>query len=168
MNYVLIGFMGCGKSSIGRFMEGKGYKLIDTDRYIEEKEGRSVSDIFDSNGEEYFRNLETETVKELAMGNYDGYVIAVGGGLPMRGENRRYMHEIGTVVYLKATAGTLEKRLSGDRSRPLLKGGNLREKINKLMNDRADTYEQTADILVDTDDMSYEQVYNIIKEKTDR
>lgn len=168
MNYVLIGFMGCGKSSIGRFMESKGYKLIDTDKYIEEKENRSVREIFDRDGEAYFRNLETDTVKELAERKLEGYVIAVGGGLPMREANRNYLHKIGTVVYLKATAETLEKRLSGDRSRPLLKGGNIRGKIMDLMHERAATYEETSDIEVDTDGMSYEKVYNMIKEKTAR
>lgn len=166
MNYILIGFMGCGKSSIGRFMSQKGYKLIDTDSYIEEKEHRSVRSIFDTDGEEYFRNLETAAIAELAERNEDGYVIAVGGGLPMREENRRYMHEIGTVVYLRATVDTLENRLKGDESRPLLKGGNIRDRIQKLMLERAYTYEKTADIAVDTDGRSYEDVYKLIKENT--
>lgn len=165
-NIILIGFMGCGKSSIGRFLEKKhGYKLIDTDDYIEKQQGRSINDIFATEGEEYFRNLETQCIRELIDRADNNLVIAVGGGLPMRSENQTLLKELGKVVYLRATEDTLVDRLTGDSKRPLLKGGDLRTKICDLFARREATYVELADAIVDTDDCSYEAVYMNIKEK---
>ena len=165
-NIILIGFMGCGKSSIGRFLEKKhGYKLIDTDDYIEKKQNRSINDIFATDGEEYFRNLETECIRELIDKSENGLVIAVGGGLPMRSENQTLLKKLGKVVYLRATEDTLVDRLTGDSKRPLLKGGDLRTKIQDLFARREETYVNLADLIVDTDDCSYETVYKSIKER---
>ena len=89
-NIILIGFMGSGKSSVGRYMEeSEGFALIDTDEYIEKQQNDSINNIFANKGEEYFRNLETECIKELITLNTDMTVISVGGGLPMRGENQK-------------------------------------------------------------------------------
>lgn len=165
-NIILIGFMGCGKSSIGRFLEKKhGHKLIDTDDYIEKQQNRSINDIFATEGEEYFRNLETQCIRELIDKSENGLVIAVGGGLPMRNENQALLKELGKVVYLRATEDTLVDRLTGDSKRPLLKGGDLRNKIQDLFARRETTYINLADLIVDTDDCSYETVYKNIKEK---
>ena len=165
-NIILIGFMGCGKSSIGRFLEKKhGHKLIDTDDYIEKQQNRSINDIFATEGEEYFRNLETQCIRELIDKSENGLVIAVGGGLPMRNENQALLKELGKVVYLRATEDTLVDRLTGDSKRPLLKGGDLRNKIQDLFARRETIYINLADLIVDTDDCSYETVYKNIKEK---
>ena len=158
-NIILIGFMGCGKSSIGRFMSEKyQYTLIDTDSYIEEQQKCTISEIFETKGEEYFRQLETQCLKELIDSSTDKMIIAVGGGLPMRKENRELLHELGKVVYLRAEIDTLEKRLKGDTTRPLIQGGELRTKIENLFNLRQDTYEELADLIVDTDHRSYQQI----------
>lgn len=165
-NIILIGFMGSGKSSIGKFLQKRyGYTLIDTDDYIEKQQNRSINDIFATDGEEYFRNLETECIKELINKSEKGFVIAVGGGLPMRSENQTLLKTLGKVVYLRATEDTLVDRLTGDSKRPLLKGGDLRTKIKDLFARREATYMSLADVVVDTDDCSYETVYNSIKEK---
>ena len=84
-----------------------------------------ISDIFSKKGEEYFRNLETECIKKLIDRYKDNIVVSVGGGLPVKDVNRKLLHTLGTVVYLKAEVSTLENRLSGDNKRPLLKGGDL-------------------------------------------
>lgn len=157
--------MGCGKSSFGRYLSGRGYTLIDTDGYIQDKVGRAISDIFAVEGEEYFRQLETDTLEELCAGNVRDTVIAAGGGLALREINRSLMHKLGKVVYLRAKPSTLEFRLSGDKSRPLLKGGLLRERIDTLMNERADIYEAAADIIIDTDGLPFDEIYRIFKEK---
>ena len=165
-NIILIGFMGCGKSSIGRYLEKKkSYTLIDTDEYIEKQQGRSINDIFAVEGEEYFRNLETQCIRELIDKADNNLVIAVGGGLPMRSENQTLLKELGKVVYLRATENTLVDRLTGDSKRPLLKGGDLRTKISDLFAKREATYIELADAIVDTDNCSYEDVIKSIKEK---
>ena len=164
-NVILIGFMGCGKSSIGRFMAKNGYSLVDTDSYIEQKTGRIIKDIFAEEGEQYFRRLETDALMDLIARNEDNLVIAVGGGLPMYARNRTLIHKLGTVVYLRATVDTLCKRLSGDTTRPLLQSANPKERIKELMELRAGTYEGTADVIIDTDGCSYEKIFEMIKEK---
>ena len=164
-NVILIGFMGCGKSSIGRFMAKNGYSLVDTDSYIEQKTGRIIKDIFAEDGEQYFRRLETDALMDLIVRNEDNLVIAVGGGIPMHARNRALIHKLGTVVYLRATVDTLCKRLNGDTTRPLLQSGNPKERINELMELRAGTYEGTADVIIDTDGCSYENIFEMIKEK---
>ena len=165
-NIILIGFMGCGKSSIGKYLEKKhGYTLIDTDDYIEKEQNRSINDIFATEGEEYFRNLETQCIRELINKSKQDFVIAVGGGLPMRSENQILLKELGKVVYLRAKEDTLVDRLIGDSKRPLLKGGDLRTKIQDLFTRREATYISLADAIVDTDDCSYETVYNSIEER---
>ena len=163
-NIILIGFMGCGKSSIGRYMsENYQYTLIDTDSYIEEKQKCTISEIFEKNGEEYFRQLETQCLLDLINLSADKMVIAVGGGLPMRKENQELLHRLGKVVYLRAKVDTLEKRLKGDTTRPLIQGGELRQKIENLFNLRQDTYEKLADLIVDTDRKSYQQITSAIR-----
>lgn len=163
-NIILIGFMGCGKSSIGRHMsENYQYTLIDTDSYIEKQQKCTISEIFEKNGEEYFRQLETQCLLDLINTSDDKMIIAVGGGLPMREENRELLHKLGKVVYLRAAIDTLEKRLKGDTTRPLIQGGELRQKIENLFNLRQDTYEELADLIVDTDRRSYQQITEAIR-----
>lgn len=164
-NLILIGFMGSGKSSLGRYISGQGYRLIDTDGYIEDKLGRAVSDIFGVEGEEFFRDLETKALEELLENETRDCVIAVGGGLPLREVNRALMHRLGTVIYLRAKPSTLEFRLSGDKRRPLLRGGKLRERIDSMMAERKDIYEAAADIIIDTDGFTFEEIYGQLKER---
>lgn len=160
-NIILTGFMGCGKSTFGRWISSnKGYRLIDTDAYIEKKEKRSINEIFATYGEEYFRELETETIKELMQ--EENCVISVGGGLPVRECNRRLLKQTGTVVYLNTPKDELVRRLSDDRTRPLLAGEDIRAKIDSLMAERESLYTEGADIIVDTKNMTFEQMYQII------
>jgi shikimate kinase len=152
MNHViLIGFMGCGKSSVGKMLARElSVPFVDTDAWIEEQNGRKISDIFRESGEEYFRELETRALEQL-LEDEGRKVIAVGGGLPMRPVNREYLKKLGTTVYLLAQPETLVARLQGDDTRPLLQGGELRQKILQLMSDREDIYQSAADIRISTD-----------------
>ena len=113
-NIILIGFMGCGKSSIGRFMARNGYRLVDTDSVIEKDAGRTIKEIFADEGEEYFRRKETDILMELIQREEDNLVVAVGGGLPMHARNRALIHKLGVVVYLRAKVDTLAWRLRND------------------------------------------------------
>ena len=163
-NIILIGFMGSGKSTIGTYMEEKGYVLIDTDECIEKDMGIPISEIFATKGEAYFRNLETECIRALIEKNTDKAVVSVGGGLPMREENQVLLKELGKIVYLRATVDTLVGRLTGDTKRPLLKGGDLKQKITDLFAKREETYENLADVIIDTDNCSLEEIYTGIME----
>ena len=140
------------------------YRLIDTDSYIEEKQGREIGEIFSSDGEETFRQMETDCLRELIEMTDSELVVAVGGGLPMREVNRELLHKLGTIVYLRTSIDTLEERLKGDTKRPLLQGGELRAKIENLFAQRENTYVELADIIVDTDNCSYAEVFNRIRE----
>ncbi len=162
-NIILIGFMGSGKTTFGKWIStSKGFDMIDTDDYIVEKEGRSINDIFTQQGEPYFRSLETAVIKELIDKNIYNTVFSVGGGLPVKEENGDLLRGLGTVVYLKAGEDELVRRLNGDKSRPLLQGGDLRERIRGLMEARADIYEARADLIIETEGLSFEEMYERI------
>ena len=161
-NIVLIGFMGSGKTTFGKWISRKyGYSFCDTDEYIEKKEKTTINDIFASKGEAALRDMETETVKEFAD-SLKKCVVSVGGGLPVRKENREILKNIGTVVYLKASEEELCKRLSRDNTRPLLKGGNLKGKIHTLMQQREDIYMDAADVVINTENVSFGHMYEEI------
>lgn len=166
MNHViLIGFMGAGKTTLGRRLaRARHMTFIDTDDRIVEKAGMPVTAIFEKYGEERFREMETEALREI-MTEKGRCVVSVGGGLPMRAENREYLKALGQVIYLRATAETLIGRLGHDCSRPMLRGGDLRSRIETLMEKRRDTYEAVADLAVDTDGKGFERLILEISEK---
>ena len=134
--------MGCGKSTIGKKLaKDYGSCFFDTDAWIEEKEQITISEIFAIKGEEFFRELETKCLEELLekssnekQAALSGKVISVGGGLPIRAENRKLLKQLGTVIYLKATEETIYNRLKTDTTRPLLQGDNPKQKIKNLGN----------------------------------
>ena len=155
-NIILIGFMGAGKTTLGKATaQAVGCRFVDTDDLIEETTGEKISDIFATKGEPYFRDLETQAVKGL-LAQSEQMVVAVGGGLPVRTENRQLLKQLGTVIYLKADIDTLLSRLEGDTSRPKLQGGDLRERIESLMARREALYEDAAQEEVYTDEKSVE------------
>lgn len=167
-NVILIGFMGCGKSSVGVKLSYRLRKaVIDTDKEIEKEEQRSISDIFAEEGEAYFRNKETECLRRL-IETADDKIISVGGGLPMRDVNRELMHKLGQVVYLRAKPETVYERLKHDTTRPLLQGENPQEKIKILMAQREQNYEKAADVIVDVDGKDFEKIVNEIERQIQR
>lgn len=166
MNHiVMIGFMGAGKTTVGRRLaRALDLTFTDTDDRIVERMQMPVTEIFNVYGEPYFRRLETETVKELVSAR-ERCVISVGGGLPMQEANQSCLKELGTVIYLRATVETLMGRLQSDTSRPMLRGGDLRTRIETLMAARQETYERVADICIDTDGKTFSQLILEITEK---
>ena len=148
-NVVFIGFMGAGKTSVGHeFASRFQMDFLDTDEYIEKKAGMSISDIFKTQGEDSFRKMETEAVCELIR-EKDNCVVSVGGGLPLREENREILRKLGTVIYLKVSLETVANRLKGDDTRPLLKGNNPEQKIRELLDYREPLYEMAAHYVID-------------------
>lgn len=163
-NLILIGFMGCGKSSVGiRLSDRLGRSVIDTDRWIEEREKKTISAIFTEAGEEAFRRMETECLKMLLQ-SADEQIISVGGGLVMREENRDLLKQLGTVIYLRVTPETVYERVKKDRSRPLLQVENPLEEIRKLLSYREPVYEACADLIIDAADKSFEEILDRIEE----
>ncbi len=167
-NVVLTGFMGSGKTSVGIRLSYRLQKaVLDTDKMIESREGRSISDIFAAEGEPYFRDLETALLRELAEG-LSNQILSVGGGLPLREENRTLLRKIGTVVYLRVRPETVYERLKNDTTRPLLQGPDPLEKIRNLLEARRDCYESGADLIVDVDNKNMEEVLADIREGLER
>ncbi|KAB2640294.1 MAG: shikimate kinase [Verrucomicrobia bacterium] len=163
-NIVLIGFMGCGKSSIGRRLASSiGYTFTDSDDLITERHGRSISEIFASQGEEIFRNLETEELRGLT--EHQNIVLATGGGAILRKENRELLHLIGRVVWLHANPETLFTRASRNRKRPLLEVENPRSTFNSLLESRLPVYEEAADLKIDATGLSHEQTLEEILDR---
>ena len=157
-NIVLIGYMGSGKSTVGRkAARAVEYNFLDTDALIEQEEGMTIAKLFEEKGEAYFREKETETIRKL-IADSKGNIIATGGGLPMKDGNAALLKELGTVIYLKAETDTLFQRLSGDKARPLLKNGDLREKIETMLAVRGPVYEACADLVLQTDGMSFYEI----------
>ncbi len=158
----LIGFMGVGKSTVGRELsERLEYELIDTDELIEEKEGLSISSIFEKKGEAYFRSLETETVKELS--SCDNIVVSCGGGIIKNEENVRLMKESGKVILLTATPEVIYERVKDSTARPLLEGRKSVEGISDLLDERKMLYERAYTDKVSADRPVNEVVESIIQ-----
>lgn len=157
-NVILIGFMGCGKSSVALKLSYRMKQSVtDTDKWIEKKQGKTITEIFAQEGEEAFRQMETEALKSLKK-TAKNQIISVGGGLPLREENRALLKEIGKVVYLRARPETLYERIKEDQSRPLLQCGDPLERIRTLLEERKDVYETAADLIVDVDDKNFGQI----------
>lgn len=153
---ILTGFMGSGKSSLGvKLSYRMKMPLLDTDKIIEKKQGCTISELFRQQGEEAFRAMETECLKEIGR-QKGAYVISTGGGLPVREENRALLKEMGTVVYLRVRPETVYERLKDDTTRPLLQGEDPLGKIKKLMEERKEAYESSAELIIDADDADTE------------
>ena len=145
-NIVLIGMPACGKSTIGYWLSKKiGYPLLDTDKYLEEKENRIISDIFSNEGEEYFRNLETKYLKELS--EKEGTIISTGGGAVKKKENIDILKKNGIVIFLNREINDISKE--NHKHRPLLQDIN---NIQKLYDERIKLYRRYADIIIKNDD----------------
>lgn len=153
---VLIGFMGAGKSAVGRVLAGRlGAELVDVDARIEGAAGRAVHEIFASQGEGVFREMEKEAIREAV--SIPGRVIAAGGGAFLDPANRSLLKGYAPVVFLDASPGTVLGRLAGDQSRPLLRGDDREAKIRDLMARRRPAYGE-ADLAVKTDGLTVDQV----------
>ena len=148
-NLALIGFMGTGKSSVGRLVaETLHYTFLDTDRVIEARAGKSIGDIFEQQGEAAFRELERRIVEELTRRKRT--VISTGGGLPINEANLASLKTHALVVCLWASPEKIFERVGDHRHRPLLNEAEPLEKIRRLLLERGPYYRQ-ADVLMNTD-----------------
>ena len=148
-NIMLIGFMGCGKSTIAKYLSHiLEMEDLETDDFIVKREDMTINEIFQRKGEEYFRKCESNALKELET--RQGIIISCGGGMPMRDENVELMKKNGKIVLLTASPETVYDRVKYSNQRPLLNGNMNVEYIKDLMEKRKDRYESIADIVVDT------------------
>lgn len=157
-NLVLIGFMGSGKTTVGIKLSYRLRRPVeDTDKLIERREGCSISEMFREKGEAYFRERETELLKELCIRRHP-CIFSVGGGTPVNPENRALLKRLGTVVFLRVRPETVYERLKGDCTRPLLQCENPLVRIRELTESRKEAYESCADLILDVDDMKIEEI----------
>ena len=167
-NIVLIGFMGSGKTTVGVKLSYRLRMTVeDTDKLIERREGRSISEIFADDGEEYFRELETNLLEEL--GERSGRrIYSVGGGTPVRSENRELLKKLGKVIYLRVKPETVYERLKEDSTRPLLQCEDPLGRIRSLLEARRAAYESCADVILDADELSTAEIIKKIEEETEK
>ena len=159
MNIILSGFMGCGKTTIGKIIARKlNLDFIDTDKLIEEKEGRRIREIFDTDGEGYFRNKEHEICAELS--NEDNKVIATGGGALTFDRNKDVLAKSGRIIFIDVDLDTIIKRIGNDSRRPL-----LNNETRALFDRRNPIYKKNCDFIITVcGDVSAREIAdNIIK-----
>lgn len=147
-NIILCGFMGSGKTTVGRRLAQKAHmEFIDMDDYIKQREGRTITDIFAQDGEETFRRMETDAARELA--GRRGLVIAAGGGTLLRAQNVKIFRKSGVTVLLDTPIGFIQERLKNDTARPLLQKPNRKKVVADLYRKRLPAYCAAADVIVD-------------------
>lgn len=148
-NVFLVGLMGAGKTTIGRILARKlGLRFVDSDHEIEARTGASIPWIFEIEGEQSFRRREADVIRELTA--QPDLVLATGGGAILNPDNRAYLKQRGTVIYLRATVNSILQRTAHDKNRPLLQTADPRKKLEELMATRDPLYMEIADIVIDT------------------
>jgi shikimate kinase len=153
---ILVGFMGAGKSSVGQLLsQMTGWGFIDTDDMIEQAAGKTISEIFAEDGEPAFRELETNALNSLVDKRRS--IIATGGGIILKKENRELLKQIGTTFYLKASPETIYERIKSETHRPLLAVDDPQKKIAEILNERADLYEGMR-VIVETDGRTVKKI----------
>ena len=165
MNICLIGYMGSGKTSVGKLLAKRnGMIFQDTDELIVSKEGRSIPNIFETDGEAYFRDTEHALVVDMSEDKtLDNTVISTGGGLVIAERNRDYLKKVGKVIYLKASCETIYDRVKDDTNRPLLEGEDRMAKIRSMLDYRGPIYEAVCDYVVETDGLDKVEVAEMIE-----
>lgn len=156
-NIFFIGFMGVGKTTVSSYLSNLlNRKEIDIDQCIAKREKMKIPEIFKKYGEEYFRNCETEVLKDL--NSEDGVIISCGGGIVLKEENISLMKERGKIILLTSTPQTIFERVRYSDERPILNNNMNVDFISELMKKREEKYLHAADLIIDTDKKSIEEV----------
>ena len=167
-NIILTGFMGSGKTSVGvRLSYRLRMPVEDTDKMIERRAGRSVSELFEEEGEACFRERETALLREL-LDRKGRCIYSVGGGTPVRPRNQELLKQLGKVVYLRVKPETVYQRLKEDDTRPLLQCPDPLGRIRELLESRKEAYEACADLVLDADDLDVDETMEKIAEEMNK
>lgn len=160
---ILCGFMGCGKTTVGTLLAKKtNREFLDLDAYIEQQHCMRVSDIFETQGEQAFRQMETDAVR--ALSGKGGLVLATGGGTVLREENTALLRQNGIIVLLDVPLHQLEQRLAGATDRPLLQRPDRTQFMAHLHAERMPKYQMAADIRIDACHAPEEVAAHILQE----
>ena len=163
-NISLIGFMGSGKTTIGKLLaERTGYLFIDLDRIIELSESKTINEIFTCSGEEYFREIESKIIKKVYFNNK--CIFACGGGVILRGENMKLIRKNSTVFYLEISPREALNRLKGTSDRPLIQTSDKLKNVNAILESRNSMYEKYSDIIIQNDGNSAKSAVDEILKK---
>jgi len=162
MNIVLVGYRGTGKSTVGRLLAARlKRELVSTDAEIVKRAQRTIPEIVAQKGWEYFRDLESDVCRELAV--RDQLVIDTGGGAILRAQNVEALKKHGTVFWLTASVETIAKRIGGDNQRPSLTGTkSFVDEIQDILQERTPKYQAAADRIIMTDNRSINQVIEML------
>ena len=162
-NVFMVGMMGCGKSAIGRkIAESLNLTFLDTDDMIVEEAGRSIPEIFAAEGEAGFRLREKRALKSLKGSS--GQVISTGGGIVLSPDNRITLRSLGYGIWLTASVDKLLFRISQNRERPLMQTANPRETLLALLDEREPLYDEVADMVVATSELTVcETVHGLVE-----
>lgn len=164
-NIVLIGFMGSGKSTVGRELHKRlGYPLTDMDQLIEETMGKKITEIFKEEGESAFRDFETLQLMEIAKQTDTRHIISTGGGIVVRPGNRQLLRQLGYVVWLHAPQDEIFRRTSRSNDRPLLNQPDAKARIASMMAEREPWYRATAHLKIDTSNLDFNEIASGILE----
>ncbi|MDQ7003876.1 MAG: shikimate kinase [Ghiorsea sp.] len=161
MSIVLVGLMGSGKSTVGKLLASRlSLSFVDLDERIVAKQGKSIPQIFEQDGEAAFRAMESQTLEE-ALQAQDS-IVATGGGAILSEHNRELMQQAGQVIWLDASPTELASRISGDGNRPLLNGADPLFKMITLATQRNPLYAEAADLRIDTGSMNTKEAVDTI------
>ncbi len=156
----LCGFMGCGKSTVGKLLAEKlGCRFTDMDEYIVKQQGMTIPQMFSEKGEAFFRAAETEAVRELAS---DGGIIACGGGAMLKKENAGIAASAGTVIYIDTDFEDCYERISGDCNRPIVMNS-TKEELRSIYDGRVPLYRENSQLIIDGTGSPFEIVRRIIR-----
>jgi shikimate kinase len=158
-NILLVGFMGCGKSTIGRVLhKSLDYPFIDTDHQIEKQTGKKISTIFEEEGEGAFRQQETQFLEKLIEKQTNHAIISTGGGIVTRPENFPLLRQLGFVIWLSCSPEVIYERTSRNNNRPLLQCDNPQEVIATMLAERAPLYEAASHLKINTSDLEINEI----------
>lgn len=165
-NIILIGYMGCGKTTVGKNLARiTGYTFSDTDELIEKQQGRTISEIFAADGEEAFREMETKLLEQLILEKSTQLVLSTGGGMPLREKNRKLLAELGTVIYLQTKPQTVYDRIKDDTKRPLLQCEDPLARIHEMLAARGPVYESAAKNIIQVDELRQSEIAELIRKQ---
>ncbi len=163
-NIILVGFMGSGKSSVGRQVASiLGWEAVDTDAIVQRQKSQEIRTIFEFEGEDAFRKYESHALHSLGLSTYR--VISTGGGIVKIAENIPLLQKMGCIVWLHATEEVILDRISRTQHRPLLAVENPAGEIHRLLQERLPLYQDIADVSIDSSELSHEEVAELVVEK---